>query len=490
MNATAAGVPKQQPLSHRETMVIIFGVLLPLFLGAISQTIVASALPTIGHAFGTSGDLSWIITAYLLTQTASTPLFGKFSDTHGRQATLQVSLWIFIAGSVACALAPNLATLVIARAVQGVAAGGLTSVPATVLGDLAPPKMRARYYTYFSLVYISAGALGPVLGGFFAQYVHWTAIFWAGVPLGLLAILITSRLLKKLPRRHRYHKLDLLGALLIVAASLSFMFALSTGGKTYAWHSPAIVGLTLLSGALWFAFVRRLLTAPEPLIPLDVVSNPVVRISILSNAFGWGAIVGLNIYLPIWLQTMAHLSPTQSGLSLMIVMGAVNVGALFGAQVTSRITHYKRTPIVSLIVCIGATLWLALHSEGLGAVELQIVLGIWGFSFGPVAPVTTVAMQNAVLPHQLGTAIGAMSFGRGLMTTLIVAVFGVIVLHVLPVDLTGSTNATQALARMEDMAAAASAFRTLFLVGALCLTISLVALLMLDEKPLLSSHDR
>ncbi|MDB5641865.1 MAG: arabinose efflux permease family protein, partial [Hyphomicrobiales bacterium] len=166
---------RKPPLSHRETLVIIIGVLLPLFLGALSQSIAASALPTIGRALGATGDLSWVITAYLLTQTAATPLFGKFSDTHGRRTTMQIAIWVFIAGSIACALAPNIATLVAARAVQGVAAGGLTSIPMIVLGDLAPPKFRARYYTYYSLVYITAGAMGPALGGFFAEYVHWSA---------------------------------------------------------------------------------------------------------------------------------------------------------------------------------------------------------------------------------------------------------------------------------------------------------------------------
>lgn len=475
--------PEGQPLSHRETLVIVFGVLLPLFLGSISQTIVASALPTIGRSLGATGDLSWIISAYLLTSTAATPLFGKFSDTHGRRATMQIALWIFIAGSIACALAPNLATLIVARAMQGVAAGGLTSVPMTVLGDLAPPKLRVRYYTYFSLVYITAGALGPVLGGFFSEYVHWTAIFWAGVPFGLLAVVITRRLLLKLPAKHRYHRLDLAGAALLVAASLTFMFMLSAGGRTFAWASPQIIGVGVASAVLWVAFVRRLTTTPEPLIPLGIVRNPVVRMAIFANSLGWGGIVGLNIYLPIWLQTMSRMTPTESGLALMIVMVAVNAGALAGAQITARITHYKRTPIVSLTICIAATLWLAWRAEGMGVFELQATLGIWGFCFGPVAPVTAVSMQNAVPSHQLGTAVGSMAFGRNLLTTFLVAVFGVIVLHALPGGATQVGQASDAL-RSADLAAAAQAFRTLFLVGASCLALSLVGLLLLEERPL------
>ncbi len=469
---------KKPPLSHRETLIIIIGVLLPLFLGALSQSIAASALPTIGQALGATGDLSWVITAYLLTQTAATPLFGKFSDTHGRRATMQIAIWVFIAGSVACALAPNIATLVAARAMQGVAAGGLTSIPMTVLGDLAPPKYRARYYTYYSLVYITAGAMGPALGGFFAEYVHWSAIFWFGVPFALLALVVTNRLLLKLPSFHRYHKLDLAGALLIVGASLSAMFVLTAGGKTYAWDSPQIAGLAIASALMWVGFVRRMQTAPEPLIPLDIVTNRIVGWAVIANALGWSGIIGLNIYLPVWLQSMSGMTPSQSGLSLMIVMISLNLGALVGAQLASRITHYKRIPLVSLVVCIGATLWMAWHSAGMGSIELQIVLGLWGFSFGPVAPVTSVAMQNTMPQHRLGTAVGSMAFVRGLFSTFIVAIFGVIVLHTLP-----GADVRDAL-HGGDLARAASAFRTLFLLAAGCLGASLVALLFMEERPL------
>jgi MFS family permease len=464
-----AEAEKKPPLSHRETLVIIIGVLLPLFLGALSQSIAASALPTIGRALGATGDLSWIITAYLLTQTAATPLFGKLSDTHGRRMTMQIALWIFIAGSIACALAPNIATLVAARAVQGIAAGGLTSVPMTVLGDLAPPKYRARYYTYYSLVYITAGAMGPALGGFFAEYVDWSAIFWTPLPFALLAVFVTRRLLLKLPAFHQYHKLDIAGAFLIVSASLSSMFVLTAGGKAFAWVSPQIIGLALLSFLLWIGFVRRMLSAPEPLIPLDIVTNRIVAWAVIANALGWSGIIGLNIYLPVWLQSMSGMTPSQSGLSLMIVMVGLNFGALCGAQLAARIEHYKRIPLVSLVVCIGATLWMAWRSAGMGFWELQIVLGLWGFSFGPVAPVTSVAMQNTMPQHRLGTAVGAMAFTRGLLSTFIVAIFGVIVLHALAGG---------------DLVEEASAFRTLFLVGAGCLIASLVSLMFMEERPL------
>ncbi|MDB5508989.1 MAG: arabinose efflux permease family protein [Hyphomicrobiales bacterium] len=477
----SSGTTERPLLSHRETLLIVFGVLLPLFLGSVSQTIVASALPTIGLALGGSNDLSWIITAYLLTSTAATPLFGKFSDIFGRRVSMQLALWVFIGGSVACALAPNIPMLVLARGIQGIAAGGLTSVPMTVLGDLAPPKERVRYYTYFSLTHITAGALGPVLGGFFAQYLHWSAIFWFGVPLGLLGVAITQRLLKKLPSNHRYHKLDFAGAALIVAASTSFMFMLNAGGRIYPWNSAQIFALAGLSFVLWAAFIWRLRTAAEPLIPLDIIGNRVVRMAILCNSFGWGAMIGLNIYLPIWLQTVSRMSPAQSGLALMVVMFAVNLGALGGAQVTARVTHYKRLPMIALALSMSASLWLAWHSGGMGFVELQIVLAILGLSFGPVAPTTTVCLQNAVPLHQMGTAVGSMAFGRGLFTTILVAAFGVIVLHAMPAGGVPASAAEQDVLVM--------AFRTLFVVAALCQGLSLLFLHLMDEVPLRSGRD-
>mgnify|MGYP006267836515 CR=1 FL=1 len=477
--------PEGQPLPHRDTLIIVFGVLLSVFIGSIQQSITASALPTIGAALGATGDLSWIVTAYLLTQTAATPLFGKYSDSHGRSKALRIALVIFVIGSVACAIAPNIGTLVAARALQGVAAGGLTAIPMTILGDLAPPKFRTRYYTYFSMTYLSAGTLGPALGGFFAEYVHWSMIFWVGVPIGIVAFFITGHVLKKLPPYHRHHKMDFAGAVLIVLASITFMFALTTGGKTYAWISPQIIGVTIVSVLLWFAFVMRQKRAEEPLLPLGIVSNPIVRWAIISNACGWGAIIGVNIYLPVWLQTIGHMSPAQSGLALMILMIMLNLGALFGAQLAARLTHYKRPPMMSLLVCMGSTLWMAWHADGMGLLELQIAVGLFGFCFGPVAPVTSVAMQNTIVQHQLGTAVAAMQFARGLLTTFVVALFGVIVLHVLP-DSAGA--GAEALKRATDQEAAVAAFRTLFLAATGLLLLSLVTLAAMEERPLLTKR--
>src|SRR6476620_9973579 len=201
-----AGTPaSQRTLTHRETLLVVLGVLLPVFMGSLDTTILASALPTIGREFSEVHNLPWLITAYLIANTSITALYGKISDSQGRRVTL----------------------LIAGRVLHGLGGGGLTSTGMVVLGDIAAPKDRGKYYGYFSVVYTTAGALGPALGGAIAQYLHWSVIFWMNIPLGLIAVVLTMHLLRHLPRHDRPHKLDFLGAALIMAASSSFMLALS-----------------------------------------------------------------------------------------------------------------------------------------------------------------------------------------------------------------------------------------------------------------------
>src|SRR5437588_2406832 len=232
-----------QPLTHRETMLIVLGVLLPTFMGSLDQTILASALPTIGRDLGDTHSLPWLITAYLLASTAVIPLYGKLADIHGRRFTLRIAILTYIAGSLLCALAPNMLVLIAGRVLHGLGGGGLSSMGMIVLGDLVAPKERGRYYTYFSIVYTTAGGSGPALGGFIADHLHWSVIFWLNVPMGLAALAITTSLLRRLPRYEQPHRLDIVGAMLIVAASVSFMLALNLGGVRLPWGSPPMLAL-------------------------------------------------------------------------------------------------------------------------------------------------------------------------------------------------------------------------------------------------------
>jgi MFS family permease len=471
----------QSPLTHRESQRIVWGVLLPVFMGSLDSTILASALPTIGRDLGEVHLLPWLITAYLIASTAVTPLYGKISDIHGRRVTVMTALAIHMTGSLICALSPNLLVLILGRVVHGLGGGGLTSMGMAVLGDLAAPKERGRYYGYFSATYTTAGACGPALGGFISDYVHWSAIFWLNIPLGLVALMLTSSRLRLLPRNERRHRLDVIGAALIVAASVSFMLALTLGGIRYAWLSAEILGLAAAALALGVLFVVRLLTAVEPLIPLSILSDPVARCALAANTFGWAPIVGLNIFMPMYLQSVLGMSATSAGLSLMVIMVTLNTAAGVSGQVVGRVTHYKRLPMTSLVLAIATLIVMGLNASTLTPLLVEVLLALIGIGFGPLPPVAMVSLQNTVAVHHLGAAVGTLSFLRNLCATMMVAIFGAIVLagpgNVLPRGIDG-------------LAIPAEGFARIFFAAAASLAVSLIALALMEERPLRSSPQR
>jgi EmrB/QacA subfamily drug resistance transporter len=476
-------VSQAKPLTHKETRLIVWGVLLPLFMGSLDNTILATALPTIGRDFGDVQGLPWLITIYLLAATAAMPLYGKIADIRGRRFTLYIAIAIYLAGSLVCALAPSMLVLISGRALQGLGGAGLTSVAIIVLGDAAAPKDRGPYYAWFSVVYTTAGAIGPALGGSIADHLHWSVIFWLNIPLGLAAVWITSTVLRRLPRHERPHRLDLIGAILIVVASVAFMLGLNLGGRNYAWHSAPIILLFTVALVVGTGFVWRLLTAPEPLIPISILLDPIVRWAVLANSLGWASIVGLNIFLPMYLQSVIGLSPTNSGLSLMVLMMSLNATAGLAGQVLGRVQHYKILPMCLLVIAIGAVTMLALWAESLTIVWFEILVFLVGVGFGPVPSLCAVSMQNRVAQHQLGIAVGTMSFSRNLFTTIMVALLGTIVL--------AATNAIEPGASAQfggapppGAAEAAQAFSRAFFVVAACLVAALAALVLMEEQPL------
>ncbi len=416
-------------LSHRDALLIVAAVLPTVFMSSVDQTIVAGALPTIGREFGQTQHLSWIASIYLLTMTATTPLFGRLSDIYGRRIVLRVGVLIFLVGGFAAALAPNIWALVLARAVQGVGGACLTSQALTILGDIAPPKQRARYYTYFAIVYTTAGGVGPALGGYISEHFYWGLVFCVTSPLGVLSLILTDRLLRKLPRNEKRRKLDLLGASLFIFAAAASMFVITAGGKTFAWTSAEILGMAAVSAVGWAGFVWRQLTAPEPLIPLHIIRSRIVIAAIGASAFGWGAVFGLNLYLPMYLQYVHGMTPVQAGVQLMALMITVNIGALMGSYAAGKMDRYKLYPIVTNVLCVLACAWLAWNTETIAMWQFQIVLVFIGLGFGPLAPVVTLVVQNSVKLSDLGAATSTLAFGRGLSQAVLIAILGAIVLQ-------------------------------------------------------------
>jgi MFS family permease len=463
-------------LSHRDARAIVLGVLLPVFMGSVDTTILASALPTIGRELGNIQALPWLVTAYLIAATAVTPLYGKISDIRGRRATLAVSIATYMVGSLICAFAPDMLVLIFGRVVHGLGGGGLTSLAMIVLGDIAAPKDRGRYYAYFAITYSSAGATGPALGGFLADHVHWSMIFWLNIPLGLIALALTSSLLRRLPRYERPHRLDLMGAVLIVAASVCFMLALNLGGARLPWTSLPILGLLALAAALGGGFVARLMTAPEPLIPITILANPEARLAIIANAFGWGSIIGLNIFFPMFLQSATGASATSAGLSLVVMMATLNLSAGAAGQLLGRVRHYKTVPMIGLVIAIASLIVLARQGQNVSLWTFEVLVVLIGVGFGPLAPLSTVVLQNSVPIHQFGTAMGTMNFSRNLFCTIMVAVFGALVL--------GSGPGVLAPPGLPSQVGSAEGFTRVFLAAAAALSVSLFCLLLLKEKPL------
>jgi predicted MFS family arabinose efflux permease len=295
--------------------------------------------------------------------------------------------------------------------------------------------------------------------------------------MGLAALAITTSLLRRLPRYERPHRLDIVGAVLIVLASVSFMLALNLGGVRYPWVSLPVLALFSAALVIGAGFVFRLLTAPEPLIPLTILRHPIVRCAITINTFGWGAIIGLNIMLPMYLQNAMGLSPTNAGLSLIVFMVSLNTSAGLAGQVLGRVRHYKLLPMLFLALAITAVATLAWRADSMTPLWFELLLVLTGLGFGPLPSLTAVAMQNVVARHQLGISVGSMTFSRNLYITMLIAVFGAIILAGVPVRSELEPGAALA-------AQSAQAFGWVFMVAAASLAAALIAMLAMEERPL------
>lgn len=471
------------PMSHEDIRSILFGIMLAMFLAALDQTIVATAMPTIGRELGDVTHLSWVVTSYLLASTAVTPLYGKLADIHGRRVVLLSGIVVFVLGSIACAIAPSLWLLVVARFIQGLGGGGLIALAQTIVADMVPPKERGRYQVYIATVFMASSLLGPVLGGVIAERLHWSVIFWINLPMGAAAYWMTSSALKRLPRHERPHKLDVLGALLITAATMTLLLALSWGGTAYPWRSAPIAGLVGLSLLLWLGFAWRLRTAEEPLIPLDILANPVVRMGTIAAGFGMGTFIGLTIYLPVYFETIAGLSAAYSGLGLLPLTCGTVLGATMSGRAMTRLTHYKRVPVIGLSLALCGVALLTVYAGRMPLVPFCVLLGLVSVGLGTMLPVATVSIQNAVLPHQLGTATGTANFFRQIGGALIVAVFGAIVLGGAGVSGAGLSHETLTLDAV-DRDTMVRLFRYVFAATCIGFACALFFLLRMKELPL------
>jgi EmrB/QacA subfamily drug resistance transporter len=456
-------------LGRSEIRRVMVGLCLAMFLSALDQTIVATALPTIGAELGDFADSPWIVTSYLIASTVVTPLYGKLADIHGARIMLLVGIAIFVGGSVACALAPNMALLVAARALQGAGGGGLISLAQTALADMVTPLERGRYQTYISVVFVTSSVAGPALGGFFAHYLNWSLIFWINAPLGILAFSIANKTLKRLPMRTHPHRLDGLGALLLAAASGLLAYGLSGRGGSAA----SSLNLLALDALFWALFIWRLRRAEEPFIPLSLLQNAVARDATISSAFGLGSFIGLSVVMPLYFEGVLDMSADRSGTALIPVMAGTVVGATVSGRMMPHVARYKLPALAGLAIAALSAAALAGLAQSLALPWLVALLTAFSLGVGAMLPICTVSVQNAVDSRHLGSATATMQFVRQIACALVVAALGALV--------TGSGEPGSPAFALADLVAR---FRFAFAVVGFCAAMALFFLARMEAKPL------
>jgi EmrB/QacA subfamily drug resistance transporter len=421
--------------SDKTNLRLVFsGLLLVMFLAALDQTIVATALPTIVGDLGGLSHISWVVTAYLLAQTAVTPLYGKLGDMYGRKVVLQSALIVFLAGSALCGLSQNLDELIAFRALQGLGGGGLMVSAQAAIGDVVPPRERGRYTGLFGAVFGLASVAGPLLGGFLTSDLSWRWIFYVNLPLGVIAFFVLAATLPTASERV-HHTIDYLGTALLAAGLSAIVLLASLGGTTYAWGSTVIVGLGIVGPLLLIGFLVVERRAREPVLPPRLFAN---RVFVVTSAVGFVvgfALFGAVTYLPLFLQVVKGASPTASGLQLLPLMGGLLITSVGSGQVITRTGHYKPFPIAGTAVMVLGLYLLSTLDPASTRATIFVFMFVLGLGLGMVMQVLVLAVQNAVDYSDLGVATSGATLFRSIGGSLGTATLGAIFSNGLRSDL-------------------------------------------------------
>jgi EmrB/QacA subfamily drug resistance transporter len=412
------------PYSHRQILVIIAALRTGTLLGALDQTVVATALPTIVGELGSIDQLAWVVTAYLLASTASTAVYGPISDVYGRKRMYQFAIVVFVLGSVLCGLAQTMPQLIAARALQGIGGGGLLTLGFAIIGDVIPPRERGRYAGYFGAVFGLSSVAGPLVGGFFVDQLDWRGIFFINVPLGILALIATSKALR-IQHVRRSHRIDLLGAGLLVAWTVAILIWLERG-REWGWNSPLSLGVLLLGIALFMVFVRHEFRSEEPILPLRIFRNRVFSVAGACAFVGGVGLFGAILFLPIYLQIVKGLSPTQSGLQMLPIITGLLIGSIGSGRLITRWGRYRIFPIVGFALATIAMIALSRLESDTPAWQYMLAMLLLGIGFGNTTQVLVLAAQNAVEPRDIGVATSTATFMRQMGGTFGAAIFGTV----------------------------------------------------------------
>lgn len=502
---TAAETPADAVPSTRHLRWILAALMLTLLLAALDQTIVSTALPTITSDLGGLNHLSWVVTAYLLASTASTPIWGKISDLYGRKLMLQSAVVVFVLASALAGLSQTMGQLIATRALQGLGGGGIMVLVMAVIADLIPPRERGRYAGLFGAVFGLASIVGPLLGGFFTEQLSWRWIFFVNLPLGIAAFAVLGAVLH-LPRHYEKHRIDWAGAALLVAGVTALLLVTVWGGQEYAWDSPEIIGLAVGGVAMLVLFVWQETRAAEPMVSMALFRDKVFTVSSGIGFVVGFAMFGSIVYLSIYLQVVYGSTPTEAGLQLLPLMGGMLVTSIGSGLLITRFGRYKVFPIVGTVL---ATVALLLFSR-LGADtpywQIALAMLVLGTGLGNVMQVLVLAVQNSVPRREIGAATSASTFFRSIGGSFGTAVFGAVWAGRLAAEMTAAFpggglpaggDATSSLETIRSLPPAiqeqvlgafANAIDTTFLVAVPVMVAAVVLSFFLPEVPLRTTH--
>jgi EmrB/QacA subfamily drug resistance transporter len=412
-------------LSHRQKMEILFAVMLGLFLGALDQTIVGPALPTIATDLHGNDLYVWAITIYLLTSTISVPFWGKLSDIYGRKPIFMIGIGIFLIGSALSGLSQSMEMLIVFRGIQGIGAGALFPVALAIIGDMFTPQERGKYQGLFGAVFGIAFIVGPLVGGFLTEQVSWHWIFYVNIPIGIVALVVIQRLLPTVKTARATRNFDILGGAIFTVA-ISFLLIGLTNKQTGDWATVPVGGFIALSVIGIIAFLIAETRAKEPIIPLGLFRNRTYASSMVSTFFASFAFFGAIIFLPRWFQFVHSFSPTNSGLAVLPLMAGLIFSSIVSGLIVSRTGKYKWLLVGAILVMGLAT---ALMTQLTADTPLPVVwlwMFIAGLGVGPTFSVFTIVVQNAVPFSVLGVATSNLTFFRQIGGAVALAVVGTI----------------------------------------------------------------
>jgi len=487
-------------IPRREFRLVLAGLMLALMLAALDQNIVSTALPRIVSELGGLAHLSWVVTAFMLTSTTTTLLYGKLSDLYGRKPLFVVAILLFLMGSALCGVAGTMTGLILSRGVQGLGAGGLITLAQTTVSDFVEPRERGRYQGLFTGVFALCSVAGPLLGGIITDALSWRWIFYVNLPVGVGALALILAGLRQ-PRQTKHRKIDYVGATLLASGTAMLLLLLSWGGVVFPWKSSWIIALGIATLACWLLLAAQERSAVEPVLPLKLFRNRVFVIGVAVVGLNATAMLSASVFIPLFFQLVLGAAPTTAGLMMAPLMAGVVVASVLGGYLVSRSGRYKIYPVTGLgmsVLSFVSLAWLTGGGGRLAPIEISLVT--LGFGLGLVMPNLTIAIQNAVDRSDLGLATSTSSFFRSLGGAIGVSLSGEIMtarLRILLPESFGEAGPASVLNQglsptsalpASQLTVIADAYRqaimTTFLTGAGIAALAFLIVLFLPELPL------